>query len=190
MIVSLDCIEQENGSADTTLEYQNEIPPVFQEPKIYSCAEVVVRITGDSPSLNWVLHFARRFLNNTRTGRGWKESIAQFGEEELTSFVKRTIQEVFVGHHDRTRTISYIPMIVRGRSWTRQILSGAWGSMIADTQLATEDQPRRLVEEPVEVECRKFYVLHANIEAHGHMGSCPGYALLTLHGKSTKPTKG
>ena len=49
--------------------------------------------------------------------------------------------------------------------------------------LATEDQPRMLVKEPLEVECRKFYVLSANIEAHGHMGSCPGYALLTVHGK-------
>ena len=50
-----------------------------------------------------------------------------------------------------------------------------------------EDQPRMLVKESVEVECRKFYVLHANIEAQGHVGSCPGYALLTLHGKTTKP---
>ena len=24
-------------------------------------------------------------------------------------------------------------------------------------------------------------------EAHGHMGSCPGYALLILHGKASKP---
>ena len=32
-----------------------------------------------------------------------------------------------------------------------------------------EDLPRMLVKEPLEVECRKFYVLYANIEAHGHM---------------------
>ena len=50
-----------------------------------------------------------------------------------------------------------------------------------------EDQPRMLVKEPLEVECRKFYVLYANIEAQGHMGSCPGYALLILPGKATKP---
>ena len=61
--------------------------------------------------------------------------------------------------------------------------------MIAETKLAIEDQPRMLIKEPLEVECRKFYVLYANIEAHGHMGSCPGYALLILQGKATKPRK-
>ena len=50
--------------------------------------------------------------------------------------------------------------------------------MIAETKLAIEDQPRMLVKEPSEVECRKLYLLFANIEAHGRMGSCPGYALL------------
>ena len=44
-----------------------------------------------------------------------------------------------------------------------------------------------LVKEPLEVEHRKLCVLSANIEAHGHMGSCQGYALLTLHVKETKP---
>ena len=50
--------------------------------------------------------------------------------------------------------------------------------MIAGTKLAMEDQPRMLIKEPLEVECRKFYVWYANVEAHGHLGSCPGYALL------------
>ena len=59
--------------------------------------------------------------------------------------------------------------------------------MIVETKLAPEDQPRMLVKEPLEVECRKFYVLYANIEAHGHMGSCPGYVFLFLQGKATKP---
>ena len=62
-------------------------------------------------------------------------------------------------------------------------------TVIAETKLAIEDQPRIWVEKPREVERRKLYVLSANIEAHGHMGSCPGYALLTLHGKATKPRK-
>ena len=41
--------------------------------------------------------------------------------------MKHIIQGMFVGHHDRTRTISYITKsgIVRGKSWTRQILSDA-----------------------------------------------------------------
>ena len=53
--------------------------------------------------------------------------------------------------------------------------------MTAKTKLATADQPRMLIKEPLEVEYRKFYTLHANIEAHGHMGSCPGYALHIYH---------
>ena len=61
--------------------------------------------------------------------------------------------------------------------------------MIAETKLTIEDQPRMLIKEPLEVECRKFYVLYANIEAHAHMGSCPGNALLLLHGKATKTRK-
>ena len=101
------------------------------------------------------------------------------------------IQEVFVCHHDRSRTISYITQsgIVRGRSWTRQILSDAWESMIREIKLTIEDQPRMLIREPLDVECRKFYVWSVNIEAHGHMGSCPGYALLIWQGKATKPRK-
>ena len=89
MIVSLDCITQENGNVDTTLEYENEpSPEVFQEAKIYLYVDVVVRITDDSPLLSWILHFAVRFLNKTRTGRRWKESVEQIVEEELTSSVK------------------------------------------------------------------------------------------------------
>ena len=106
----------------------NQVRRYFKKAKIYSYIEVVVRITDDIPLLNWIPHFAKRFLNKMRTGRGCKESIAQFGEEELTSFVKRTIQGVFVCHYDRTRTIVHLTRcgIVRRRSWTRQILSDAW----------------------------------------------------------------
>ena len=67
-----------------------------------------MRIKDDIPLLNWIPHFARRFMNKMRTGRGWKESIAQFGEVEMTSFVKRTIQRVFVCHYDRARTIVHL----------------------------------------------------------------------------------
>ena len=94
----------------------------------------------------------------------WMERVhCAIGEEELTSFVKRIIQGVYVCHYDRTRTI------VRRRSWTRQILSDASEStdwehlfgnpmhtVIAETKLAMEDQPRMLVKEPLEVECRKI----------------------------------
>ena len=127
-----------------------------------------------------------------------KMRTAQFGEEEPISFVKRIIQGMFVCHNDRTRTVSYITKsgIVRGKSWTRQILSDAWEStkwenlfnnpshtVNAETKLTEkfiEDEkgtdlvlPRMLAEKPLEVECRKFYVWSANIQAHGHMGNCP-----------------
>ena len=61
--------------------------------------------------------------------------------------------------------------------------------MIAETKLAIEDQPRMLIKEPLEVECRKFYVVYANIETHGHMGSCPRCASFILDGKAAKPRK-
>ena len=35
-----------------------------------------------------------------------------------------------------------------------------------------------------EVERRRFYIMSTDIEAPGHMGSCPGYALLTSQGRS------
>ena len=45
--------------------------------------------------------------------------------------------------------------------------------------------PRIVVEKRREVERRRFYVLSTDVEARGHMGSCPGYALLTSLGEAT-----
>ena len=140
----------------------------------------------------------------------------QIGEEGINSSVKRRIQRIFVGHHDRTRAIPCVAKsgIVRGPSRTRQTLSDAWESTIvedlfvnlghrrlhtaiAETKLTKKfvtdgkgtDRllPRIVAEKPLEVERRRFYVLFADIEAHGHMGSCQGYALLASQGKVTKP---
>ena len=44
--------------------------------------------------------------------------------------------------------------------------------------------PRLVVEKPREVERRRFFVLSAEIEARGHMGSWPGCALLTSQGEA------
>ena len=49
--------------------------------------------------------------------------------------------------------------------------------------------PRIVVEKSLEVERRRFHVLSADVEAHGHIGSSPGHALLASHGKATKPRK-
>ena len=120
--------------------------------------------------------------------------------------MKRTIQGIFVGHHDRTRAI----LKTRGKSRTKQTLSDAWEStiwedlfdnpwhtvitetrltkkVIADEEGAGLPLPRIVAEKALEVERRRFYVLSADMEAHGHIGSCPGYALLLSHGKATKP---
>ena len=71
--------------------------------------------------------------------------MAQFGEEELISFVKCIIQGIFVGHHDQTRAIPYIAKsgTVRGQSRTRQTLSDAWDSTIME-DLFGNLGPRRL----------------------------------------------
>ena len=44
-----------------------------------------------------------------------------------------------------------------------------------------------MVERALKVEPRRFYVLSADTEAHGHTGGCPGCAALASHGKATKP---
>ena len=47
--------------------------------------------------------------------------------------------------------------------------------------------PLIVVERAPEVEPRRFYVLSADIEAHGHTGGCLGCAALVSHGRATKP---
>ena len=119
---------------------------------------------------------------------------------------------IFVGHHDRTGAVLCITRngVLRGKSWRRQTLSDAWESrkweglcgtpwqIVAPelklTKKATADKegagpplPRIVVERALEVEPRRFYVLSAAIEAHGHTGSCLGCAALASHGKATKP---
>ena len=100
--------------------------------------------------------------------------------------------------------------VLRGKSWTRQTLSDAWEStnweglcgtpwqmvapelkltkkVTADKEGAGPPLPRTAFVGAPEVEPRRFYVLSADIEAHGHTGGCPGWAALELRGKATKP---
>ena len=120
-------------------------------------------------------------------------------------------QGIFVGHHDRTGAVLSITEngVVRDKSWTKQTLSDAWEStnwegmwdtpwqmvapelkltkkVTADKEGAGPQLPRIVVEREPEVEPRRFYVLFADIEAHGHTGGCPGCAALASHGKATK----
>ena len=57
----------------------------------------------------------------------------------------------------------------------------------ADKEGAEPLLPRTVVERAPEVEPRRFYVLCADIEAHGYTGGCPGWAALESRGKATKP---
>ena len=130
----------------------------------------------------------------------------------------RIIQGILVGHHDRTVAISYIIKsgIVRSKSRTRKTLSDAWESTIREDlfdnpwhrrlhaaiegtkltkKFSTDEEgtdlllPRMLVKKRLEVERGRFYVLFVEIEAHRHIASGLGCALLTLDGKATKSRK-
>ena len=56
-----------------------------------------------------------------------------------------------------------------------------------DKEGAGPPLPRIVVEREPEVEPRRFHVLKADIDAHGHTRGCPGCAALASHGKATKP---
>ena len=97
--------------------------------------------------------------------------------------------------------------VVRGNSSTRQTLNDAWDAtnwdgscdtpwemvapelklrkkVTADMEGAGPPLPRIVVERTPEVEPRRFYVLSADTEAHGHPGDCLGCA---SDGRTIKP---
>ena len=143
---------------------------------------------------------------------GEKVWFRKIGADGVSSFASRMTQGIFVGHHDRTGAVLCITKngVVRGKSSTRQTLSDAWEStnweglcgtpwqivapelkwtkkVTADKEGAGPALPRIVVEITPEVEPRRFYVLSADIEAHGHTGGCPGCAAPASHGRATKP---
>ena len=142
---------------------------------------------------------------------GEKAWFRKIVEDGVNSFASRMTQGIFVGHHDRIGAVLRINKngFERDKSWTRQTLSDAWESRnweglcgtprqmvtreLRLTQKVTADKEGagaklpRIVERAPEAEPRRFYVLSADIEAHGHTGGCPGCAALTSHGKATKP---
>ena len=129
---------------------------------------------------------------------GEKVWLRKNGEDGFSSSASRMTQGIFVGHHDLTRAVLCITKngLVRSKSWTRQTLSDAWEStnweglcgtpwpmvapelklemkVTADKGGAGPPLPRIVVESAPEVEPRRFYVLSAGIEPHGHTGGCP-----------------
>ena len=100
--------------------------------------------------------------------------------------------------------------VVRGKSWTRQTLSDAWEStnwedlcgtpwqvvapkskltkkVTADKERAGPPLSRIVVERIPEVEPRRFYVLSADIEAHGHTEGCQAVQRLHRMGERQNP---
>ena len=64
----------------------------------------------------------------------WRNLERKFGFVKLEKTVSvllraRMTQEIFVGHHDRTRTVLWITKngVVRGKNWTRQTLTRCLG---------------------------------------------------------------
>ena len=55
----------------------------------------------------------------------------KIGEDGVSSFASRMTQGIFVGHHDRKGAVLCITknVVVRGKSWTRQTLSGRTGKV-------------------------------------------------------------
>ena len=121
-------------------------------------------------------------------------------------------QGIFVGHHDRMGVVLRITKngVVRGKSWTRHALSDAWDAtnwdglcgrpwqmvapelkftkkVTADREGAGPPLPRTVEERIREVEPRRFQVLSADNEAHGHTAGCWGCASLATHGRAIKP---
>ena len=168
-----------------------------------------VRVADGSPSLSWVPRFAAQVMNKMTIGKDGKTSEMRQEQFDTSPGV---CKPSFVGHHDRTGAVLSITKngVVRGKSWTRQTLSDAWEStnweglcgtpwqmvapelkltkkVTADKEGAGPPLPRIVVERAPEVEPRRFYVLSADNEAHGHTGRCPGCAALASHGRATKP---
>ena len=86
-------------------------------------------------------------------------------------------------------------MLGNRRTWTACVaIRGKWLQKLKLTVKVTADKegagpplPRIVVKRTPEVEPRRFYVLSAEIEPHGHTGGCPGCAALASHGRATKP---
>ena len=95
----------------------------------------------NSPDVSWLLRFADQVMNKMRigkdrkngrietTGRSWREPRRNL-VRKIGSFASRKTQGIFVGHKDRTGTVLCIAKngVVRGKSWTRQTQSDAWGA--------------------------------------------------------------
>ena len=140
---------------------------------------------------------------------GEKVWFRKIGEGSVSSVARRMTPGIFVGHYDRTGSVLCITKngVVRGKSWTSQTPSDAWEStnwlsgipwqmvvpelkltkkVTADKEGAGPPLPRIAVERTPEAAPTRFYVLFADIEAHGHTGGCPATALAS-HGKATEP---
>ena len=131
------------------------------------------------------------------------------GEEGGSTHASRMTLGVYVGVHDRTAS-AHKKAVMRDKSWKRQTSTDAWEpqaweklcgtpwqliapeirlrkKVTADKGGAGHPLPARNVDPVSEVEPRRFYVLAADIEAHGHTAGRPGCVSLMTHGSARRP---
>ena len=88
---------------------------------------------------------------------------------------------VMIGSHltiTETKTASRWQMVIPELKVTTKVTADEEGTGFM--------LPMIVAEKPPEVERLRFYVVSADTEAHGHGGSCLGYALLTLQREATR----
>ena len=87
---------------------------------------------------------------------------------------------VMTGSHTmikETNLARHLQMVIPELKLTKKVTADEEGTVLK--------LPSIVVKKPREVERRRFYLLSTDIEARGHMGSCPGYALLTSQREAT-----
>ena len=87
---------------------------------------------------------------------------------------------VMTGSHTmiiETNLARHLQMVIPELKLTKKVTADEEGTVLK--------LPSIVVKKPREVERRRFYLLSTDIEARGHMESCPGYALLTSQREAT-----
>ena len=119
--------------------------------------------------------------------------IAKSGGMRCHSWIRQTLSDAREPMNLENWFGGLVPMATGSRVMiTETKLASRWQMIKPELKLTkrvTADEegtilmmPRIVVEKPREVERRRFYVLSTDIEASGHVGSCPGYELLTSQG--------
>ena len=123
--------------------------------------------------------------------------IAKSGSMRCHSWIRQTLSDAREPMNLENWFGGLVPVATGSRVMTTETkLANRWQMMNPELKLTkrvTADEegmrfmmPRIVVEKPREVERRRFYVLSSDSEENGHVGSCPGYELLTSQGEAIK----